>query len=78
MYARHCKSAYCANVMTYSAALSLRDNEEEDDGLNSAPDTKDNIGLPGNVSKRNGYTELVGQQACLVNYVSAHLREGRK
>jgi hypothetical protein len=46
--------------MTYSAVLGLRDDEEEDDGLNSAPDAEDNIGLPGNVGKRNGYTELVG------------------
>jgi hypothetical protein len=59
--------------MTYSAVLSLRDNEEEDEGLNSAPDAEDNVSLPGNVSKRNGYTELIGQQACLVNYVSAYL-----
>lgn len=50
--------------MTYSAVLGLRNDEEEDDSLNSAPNAEDDVRLPGNVGQRNGDTELVGQQPC--------------
>jgi len=60
----------CEIESTYSAVLGLRDDEEENNGLDSAPDAEDNVCLPCNVGKCNRHTELVGQQACLIIYVS--------
>lgn len=58
---------------TYSTILGLRDDEEENNGLNSAPYTKHDVRLPGNVRKRNWDTELVGQQAYSVDCISSYL-----
>lgn len=56
--------------MAYGSVLRLGDEEVQNTRLDEAPDTEDDVGLPGNVLERHRNTKLHNKHSYVVEYVS--------